>query len=245
MPMLLGMVMFTWGALLFFRIYDAPADALEIFVVAKQWMWHLQHSEGPLGDQRAACPARPAGQAEHDLARRDPQLLRPGLPGQAGRACRAATRRSGSSRHGRPLSPLLRRVLRHEPFDDGGLGHGDGAGRLSALAVARRARAVDGRGRRAALRPAPLRRLPSGQPDRARHRGSRASSAGRSRSRRARTSSSSPPTQLHPRLDLVPKAQVVAGYEPVMPSFKDQISEPDLLKIIAYIKSIGTEGATR
>ena len=44
---------------------------------------------------------------------------------------------------------------------------------------------------------------------------------------------------------LRPKTQVVAGYEPVMPSFQDQISEPDLLKIIAYIKSIGAEEATR
>jgi cytochrome c oxidase subunit 2 len=43
---------------------------------------------------------------------------------------------------------------------------------------------------------------------------------------------------------LMPKAQIVAGYEPVMPSYKDQISEPDLLKIIAYIKSIGPEGTS-
>jgi cytochrome c oxidase subunit 2 len=42
---------------------------------------------------------------------------------------------------------------------------------------------------------------------------------------------------------LLPKSQVVAGYEPVMPSYKDQISEQDLLKIIAYIKSIGPEGS--
>lgn len=43
---------------------------------------------------------------------------------------------------------------------------------------------------------------------------------------------------------LLPKAQVVAGYEPLMPSFKDQIPEEDLLKIIEYIKSIGAKGAT-
>ena len=42
---------------------------------------------------------------------------------------------------------------------------------------------------------------------------------------------------------LEPKKEVVAGYQPLMPSFKDQISEPDLLKIIAYIKSIGKEVA--
>jgi cytochrome c oxidase subunit 2 len=44
---------------------------------------------------------------------------------------------------------------------------------------------------------------------------------------------------------LLPKSQVVAGYEPVMPSYKDQISEPDLLKIIAYIKSIANREASR
>ena len=44
---------------------------------------------------------------------------------------------------------------------------------------------------------------------------------------------------------LRPKAAVVAGYEPVMPSFQDQISEQDLLKIIAYIKSIGAEGPSQ
>ena len=42
---------------------------------------------------------------------------------------------------------------------------------------------------------------------------------------------------------LMPKSEVVAGYEPVMPSFKGQISEQDLLKILAYIKSIGTKEA--
>ena len=41
---------------------------------------------------------------------------------------------------------------------------------------------------------------------------------------------------------LLPKSQVVAGYEPVMPSFQGQISEEDLLKIIEYIKSIGPKG---
>ena len=42
---------------------------------------------------------------------------------------------------------------------------------------------------------------------------------------------------------LMPKSQIVAGYEPVMPSFQGQISEQDLLKILAYIKSIGTKEA--
>jgi cytochrome c oxidase subunit 2 len=42
-----------------------------------------------------------------------------------------------------------------------------------------------------------------------------------------------------------PKKEVVAGYAPLMPSFIDQISEQDLLKLIAYIRSIGAKEAAR
>jgi cytochrome c oxidase subunit 2 len=42
---------------------------------------------------------------------------------------------------------------------------------------------------------------------------------------------------------LLPKLQVVAGYKPIMPSYQDQVSEADLLKIIQYIKSISREVA--
>jgi len=40
---------------------------------------------------------------------------------------------------------------------------------------------------------------------------------------------------------LLPASQVVAGYKPVMPTFQGRISEGDLLKIIAYIKALGKE----
>jgi cytochrome c oxidase subunit II len=41
---------------------------------------------------------------------------------------------------------------------------------------------------------------------------------------------------------LMPQSQVVAGYDPVMPSYEGQIGEPDLLQILAYIKSLGRNG---
>jgi cytochrome c oxidase subunit II len=44
---------------------------------------------------------------------------------------------------------------------------------------------------------------------------------------------------------LRPKQEVVAGYQPLMPSFEGQINESDLFKIIAYIKSIGAKEAAR
>jgi cytochrome c oxidase subunit 2 len=45
-PFGLTMVMFTWGASLFFAESRPPNDALQIYVVGKQWMWKLQHMEG-------------------------------------------------------------------------------------------------------------------------------------------------------------------------------------------------------
>ena len=38
--------MFVWATEVFFDLYEPPADAFEISVVGKQWMWYLQHPEG-------------------------------------------------------------------------------------------------------------------------------------------------------------------------------------------------------
>ena len=45
-PLGIFMVMFGWGAVLFFNMRTPPQDAAEVYVVAKQWMWKLQHMEG-------------------------------------------------------------------------------------------------------------------------------------------------------------------------------------------------------
>jgi cytochrome c oxidase subunit 2 len=45
-PFIIVMVMFVWGAKVFFDLYRPPAGAMEIYVVGKQWMWKVQHMEG-------------------------------------------------------------------------------------------------------------------------------------------------------------------------------------------------------
>jgi cytochrome c oxidase subunit II len=45
-PFGIALVVFFWGAKLYFTTYTPPADALEIYVVGKQWMWHIQHPTG-------------------------------------------------------------------------------------------------------------------------------------------------------------------------------------------------------
>jgi cytochrome c oxidase subunit II len=45
-PLIIAMTMFGWGAQLYMEMGSPPPAALEITVVAKQWMWRLQHSGG-------------------------------------------------------------------------------------------------------------------------------------------------------------------------------------------------------
>lgn len=45
-PLLLTMIMFGWGVSVFYKKYRPPADAMEILVTGKQWMWKLQHPSG-------------------------------------------------------------------------------------------------------------------------------------------------------------------------------------------------------
>jgi cytochrome c oxidase subunit 2 len=40
------LALFVWGAVIYFQIYRTPPDELSVFIVAKQWMWKVQHSGG-------------------------------------------------------------------------------------------------------------------------------------------------------------------------------------------------------
>src|SRR5580658_1442610 len=45
-PFGITMIMFGWGASIFFKESRPPDNASQIYVVGKQWMWKLQHPEG-------------------------------------------------------------------------------------------------------------------------------------------------------------------------------------------------------
>jgi cytochrome c oxidase subunit 2 len=45
-PFGIFMMMFVWGAIVYMQEVRPPANAMEIFVVGKQWMWKFQHQEG-------------------------------------------------------------------------------------------------------------------------------------------------------------------------------------------------------
>ncbi|MCY7377151.1 MAG: cytochrome c oxidase subunit II [Pyrinomonadaceae bacterium] len=45
-PFVISMTIFLGGAVVYYNQYRPPAEAMEIYVVGKQWMWKLQHSTG-------------------------------------------------------------------------------------------------------------------------------------------------------------------------------------------------------
>ena len=46
LPTVMGLGLFVWGAVDYFRIERIPDNALDVQVVGKQWMWKIQHAEG-------------------------------------------------------------------------------------------------------------------------------------------------------------------------------------------------------
>ncbi|HYU78142.1 MAG TPA: cytochrome c oxidase subunit II [Vicinamibacterales bacterium] len=45
-PTMITMVMFGWGASVYYHLRRAPDEALQVYAVGKQWMWKFQHLEG-------------------------------------------------------------------------------------------------------------------------------------------------------------------------------------------------------
>lgn len=60
LPFIASMVIFGFSAYLFFQARTPPADALEVQVTGKQWMWKFQHSGGQREINTLHVPARRA-----------------------------------------------------------------------------------------------------------------------------------------------------------------------------------------
>ena len=82
-PLGLFLIMFVWGALIYFRVYTPPANAMNIYVVGKQWMWKAEHPGGQHEINSLHVPTGRADPAHPHLAGRVPQLLHSRLPREA------------------------------------------------------------------------------------------------------------------------------------------------------------------
>jgi len=235
-PLGISMIIFWWGASVYFTMKRPPDDALEIAVVGKQWMWKLQHLEGqreinelhiPLG--RAVRLKMTSEDVIHDFfvpAFRVKQDVVPGRyttvwfqptkPGQYHIFC--------SQYCGTKHSGMIGWVYVMDPPDyqawlSGGAGEGTLAERgdklFKDLACAN-CHHPDGSGRGPSLEGifGKTVELEDG----------------------AKVTAND---DYFRESILSPQAKIVKGYQPIMPTFQGLVTEDQLLQLIEYIKSTG------
>ncbi|MGH7844104.1 MAG: cytochrome c oxidase subunit II [Candidatus Binatia bacterium] len=237
-PLGLAMVMFVWGAVVFFDIYSPPENALEISVVGRQWMWKVQHPEGrseinelhvPLGQPVKLTMTSedvihdfflPAFRVKHDV-----------IPGRYTMIWFEATKPGVyhlfcAEYCGTQHSGMIGRVVVMEPAEfemwlDGGATRGStvelGEGLFQRFGCAPCHRA-------GGTRQGP----------------SLAGLFGKTVKLEAGGTVVADENYIRESI-LEPRAKIAAGYQPIMPTFKGLISEEGILQLIAYIKSLNTE----
>ena len=159
-PLLIFLALFVWAADVFFRMSKPPADAIEIYVVGKQWMWKIQHPDGRREINELHLPVgRPVKlvMTSQDVIH---DFFVPGLSHQAGRGARAATRRSGSRRRSRANTISSARNIAARITRRWAAGFTSGAGGARPLAGAATGAGFARRAGRTRLSHARLQRLP-------------------------------------------------------------------------------------
>lgn len=236
LPTILGIALFSWGAVGYYRAEAPPGDSLQVNVVGKQWMWKLQHAEGkreinelhvPLGRPvRLNLTSQdvihsffiPAFRVKHDV-----------IPGRYVTEWFKATRAGAyhifcSQFCGTEHAEMIGRVVVMEPAAyQQWLATGE-TNEPIAQAGARlfRERGCSGcHGANATFRAPPLEGiygkpvpLSNGQTVKADEQYLRDSI-------------------------LLPAKQIAAGYENIMPAYSGNLSEEEVMQIIAYLKSLG------
>ena len=147
-PFLITMVIFVWGASVFFAMSRPPDETLNIYVVGKQWMWKFQHLDGQREINELHVPVgRPvklimtSEDVIHDFFVPAFRVKADVLPGRY-------TQHLVPADQAGTLSPVLRRVLRHAALGNDRRGRRDGAERVPGLAERRRAGRIARLGRR-------------------------------------------------------------------------------------------------
>jgi len=244
-PLALGMTMFTWGFIAYYHQYSPPADATDIYVVGKRWMWKLQHPEGkseiselhvPVGQAvRLVMTSEDVIHSFFVPAFRIKQDVLPGRytemwfrPTKAGRFHLFCAEFCGTNHSRMVGSVVVQTPEDYARWLSSGVGSASMARQGEELFV--RYHCMGCHGASQMVR-AP--RLEGVYGSRVPIQEGSAIRFVTADDRYIRDSI------------LLPKSQVAAGYEPVMPSFQGQIAEADLLKIIEYIKSLGAKGTDR
>lgn len=241
-PLLVGLGFFSWGAILYYQIERPPDNALQVQVVAKQWMWKLQHAEGKKEINELHVPLDrdvsltmtsqdvihsffvPAFRVKQDVVpgKYTTEWFHPTRLGEYHLFC--------AEYCGTNHSRMIGRIVVMEPAEyQKWLASGE-SGESIALEGRRlfRDRGCSGchEGSKAIHAP-PLQGLYGKQVPLA-----------------SGEIVTADDQYLRDSI-LLPGKQISAGYENIMPSFTGHISEAEIMKIIAYLKATSEQPATR
>ena len=241
-PFLIALSMFFWAAALYFEYASPPVDATEMFVTGRQWMFWTQHPEGVREINELHVPVGravkltmtsedvihsffiPAFRIKHDVlpGRYTSIWFTPTKPGTYHLFCAeyCGTQHSGMTGWVYVLEPAA-----FEQWLAGGGSESMAAQgeKLFAQMGCSSCHRLDQQGRCPNLRGVY---------------GSRVE---------LQDGSLVTANDTYVRESiLTPGAQVVAGFQNIMPSYQGQVSEQNLLQLIAYVRSIGggTTGGT-
>jgi cytochrome c oxidase subunit 2 len=239
-PLVIVLFLFIGGAVVLFELFDLPENAAEIYVLGRQWMWELRHPEGKREINELHVPVGrpiklmmtsqdvihsffiPAFRVKQDVVpgRYTSLWFKATRPGRYHLFC---AEYCGTKHSGMVGSVVVMDPSEFQQWLENG---STGQGQEEAMSVAgerlfRRLGCSGCHGANATVR-APMLEGVYGHPV-ALEGGSFVTAD----ERYIRDSI------------LLPQSQVAAGYKPVMPTFQGHIGEDELLKIIAYIKSIG------
>jgi cytochrome c oxidase subunit 2 len=234
-PFLIFLVMFYWGASIYSDVARPPDGAEDVYVVGKQWMWKLQHPDGQREINELHIPVgRPvkltltSEDVIHDFfvpAFRTKVDVIPGRyvyiwfqPTKVGRYHLFCSQYCGTNHSGMVGTVV---VMERQDYDDWlASTESDGSLALQGRKLFLKLQCVTCHSADARARAPVLENLY----------GSRV------------------PLQDGKTLIaddgyiaesiLYPEAKVVQGYQPIMPTFKGQVTDEELIQLIAYIKAL-------
>jgi cytochrome c oxidase subunit 2 len=240
-PFGIVMVMFAWGAKVAFDIFRPPAGAMEIYVVGKQWMWKVQHMDGQREINELHVPVgRPVklimGSEDvlHSYFIPDFRVKADVIPGRYNTLWFTATKPGTyhlfcAEYCGTKHSGMIGSVIAMEPQDFQNWLAG-GAASESPVAAGEKLftdlACITCHTNDATARGPVLTNLFGHQVQ-------------------LQNGSTVVADEAYIRESIVnPQAKVVAGFQPIMPTFQGLVSEEQLLQLIAYVKSLGQQGTS-
>jgi cytochrome c oxidase subunit 2 len=241
-PLVIMLSMFVWGTRVFFQLYRPPANAVEYSAIGKQWMWKIQH---PGGQREINTLHVPVGQpikltlnsedVIHSFFVPAFRVKQDAVPGRPTSVWFNATKPGVyhlfcAEYCGTEHSRMIGSIIAMEPQDYEAWLAGAAAGRSMAASGAELFQSLAcvtchraGASGRIARGPA-LEGLYGNQVKLADGRTLIADD-----------------TYIRESI-VTPMAKVVAGWDPVMPTFQGQVSEEQITQLIAYIRTLGPAG---